>query len=203
VNLHTWPVLVGAKEQANLLLSAPIILYDYPRVAPESSGDFFDGTEIDELLALRTMTLTDLEKREAKFTDGRGASVLNRIEAMPAETFARLHGTMRELRKITTAEEKSVWVGGVRITTGSKVRLCPRRPHTDAQDMFLRGRVAMVKRVLRDVENQSYLAVTLVDDPAADLHEWYGRFHYFSPDEVEPAVESESATRRFDTKQSS
>jgi hypothetical protein len=198
VNLHTWPVLVGEKEPANLLLSAPIILYDYPQVAPESSGDFFDATEIDELLALRTMTLTDVEKREAKFTDGRGATVLNRIETMPVETFARLHGTMRELRGTTGTEEEAVWVGGIQITIGSKVRLCPRMPHTDAQDIFLEGRVAIVKRILRDVENKSYLAVTLVDDPAADLHEWYGRFHYFSPDEVEPAIESQSATRRFD-----
>jgi hypothetical protein len=148
--------------------------------------------------------LTDVEKREAKFTDRRGAAVLNRIEAMPAETFARLHGTTRELSGTMGTEEKAVWVGGVRIATGSKVRLCPRLRRTDAQDMFLEGRVAIVKRVLCDIENKSYLAVTLVDDPGADLHEWYGRFHYFSPDEVEPAVESEeSAIRGFDDKQSS
>jgi hypothetical protein len=173
------------------MLSAPIILYDYPRVAPESSGDFFDGTEIDELLALRTMTLTDLEKREAKFTDGRGAAVLNRIEAMPAETFARLHGTTRELSGTSRTEEKAIWVGGVRITTGSKVRLCSGRRRADAQDMFLDGRVGVVERILCDIENKTYLAVTLLDDPAAELHQWYGRFLYFSPDEVEPISEAQ------------
>jgi hypothetical protein len=26
----------------------------------------------------------------------------------------------------------------------------------------------------------------LLDDPAAEMHEWYGRFLYFAPDEVEP-----------------
>jgi hypothetical protein len=190
VNLHTWPVLVGEKEHANLMLSAPIILYDYPRVAPESSGDFFDATEIDELLALRTMTLTDLEKREAKFTDGRGAAVLNRVEAMPAETFARMHGTMRELRGTTRTEDKAVSVGGVQITRGSKVRLCSGRRRADAQDMFLDGRVGVVERILCDSENKTYLAVTLIDDPAAELHQWYGRFLYFSPDEVEPFGEA-------------
>ena len=34
------------------MLSAPIILYDYPQIAPESPGDLFDLTEIDELLTL-------------------------------------------------------------------------------------------------------------------------------------------------------
>src|SRR5262249_25421686 len=62
-NRGTWPVLVGAEGQADMMLSSPIILYDYPQVAPESAGDFFDATEIDEMLTLRIMTLTDDEKR--------------------------------------------------------------------------------------------------------------------------------------------
>jgi len=36
------------------------------------------------------------------------------------------------------------------------------------------------------VEGDTYLAVTLEDDPAAELHRWYGRFQYFGIDEVEP-----------------
>ena len=28
--------------------------------------------------------------------------------------------------------------------------------------------------------------MTVDDDPGADLHQWYGRFHYFAPDEVVP-----------------
>ena len=52
---------------------------------------------------------------------------------------------------------------------------------SDAQDMFLDGRVARVEAVLFDVDNHNYLAVTLEDDPAADLHQRHGRFLYFHP----------------------
>ena len=65
-NLGAWPVLVGNEEKRDTVLSAPIILYDYPQIAPESPGDLFDGTEIDEILALRILTLTDAEKLEVR-----------------------------------------------------------------------------------------------------------------------------------------
>src|SRR5262249_46516908 len=61
-NVGTWPVLAGDEGQRAIMLSSPIILYDYPRIAPESSGDLFDSTEIDEMLALRILTLTSEEK---------------------------------------------------------------------------------------------------------------------------------------------
>jgi hypothetical protein len=77
-NQGTWPVLVGEAGQTDLLLSSPIILCDYPQIAPESPGDFFDGTEIDEMLALRTMTMTDEEKREMAATDLRTREFLKR-----------------------------------------------------------------------------------------------------------------------------
>ena len=70
-NVGTWPVLVGEEGQCDTLLSSPIILYDYPQIAPESAGDLFDGTEIDEILSLRIMTLTDDEKREMSQSDER------------------------------------------------------------------------------------------------------------------------------------
>jgi hypothetical protein len=38
---------------------------------------------------------------------------------------------------------------------------------------------------VRTDEGDTQLAVTLVDDPAAELHRWYGRFQYFGLDEVE------------------
>ena len=46
----TWPVLAGEEGARDMVLSSPIILYDYPQVAPESPGDLFDATEIDEIL---------------------------------------------------------------------------------------------------------------------------------------------------------
>jgi len=50
----------------------------------------------------------------------------------------------------------------------------------------LDGRIARVEAVLLDVDNNNYLAVTIEDDPAADLYQSHGRFLYFQPDEVEP-----------------
>ena len=81
-----------------MVLSSPVTLYDYPEVAPESAGDLFDSTEIDEMLALRVMTLTDEEKREARGTDARAAAIIDRCDVMPDEVFERLHGAVRYLR---------------------------------------------------------------------------------------------------------
>ena len=91
----TWPVLAGEEGARDCMLSSPIILYDYPQVAPESAGDLFDGTEIDEILTLRIMTLTDEEKREMRGVDERARQLLERTEQLPAEQLMRLHGMMR------------------------------------------------------------------------------------------------------------
>ncbi|GAC1428212.1 MAG: hypothetical protein NVS1B11_07570 [Terriglobales bacterium] len=99
-NLGVWPVLVGAEGERNTMLASPVILYDYPQIAPESPGDLFDGTEIDEILALRIMTMTDDEKREMRNTDERARKILERTESLPMEHLARLHGTLRELRSL-------------------------------------------------------------------------------------------------------
>ena len=96
-NVGTWPVLAGEEGQKNLLLSAPIILYDYPQIAPESAGDLFDGTEIDEILALRILTMTDDEKLEVRNGDDRARKILERTEMLPLEHFQKLHGALRGL----------------------------------------------------------------------------------------------------------
>ena len=97
-NLGTWPVLVGKEGESDTLLSSPIILYDYPQIAPESVGDLFDGTEIDEILSLRIMTLTDEEKREMRASDDKTRQILERTEALPPEQFMKLHGVVCALR---------------------------------------------------------------------------------------------------------
>jgi hypothetical protein len=245
-NLHTWPVLIGEEGGRDAMLSSPIILYDHPTVAPESPGDLFDATEIDEILTLRTMALTDEEKREARATDERAAAIIDRVDTMPAELLERLHGAVRYLRdatgphtgpetgtpephlpvggaptgrvadggtgdeRLSTApapaeavsglvpwwdpgadrtvspESDGVVVAGVTVAKGSRVRLRPGLRRADAQDMFLVGRSATVEAVFLDVDGERHLAVTLDEDPAADLQRWHGRFLYFSPDEVEP-----------------
>jgi hypothetical protein len=97
-NVGTWPVLVGAEGQRDTMLSSPIILYDYPQIAPESPGDLFDGAEIDEILSLRIMTMTDEEKQEMRQSDERARKILERTEALPDEQFMKLHGALRALR---------------------------------------------------------------------------------------------------------
>jgi len=96
-NIRTWPVLVGNKGERDAMLSSPIILYDYPEIAPESPGALFDGTEIDEILTLRIMTLTDEEKEEMRRGDERAREILERTESLSPEQFMKLHGVIRYL----------------------------------------------------------------------------------------------------------
>ena len=93
----TWPVLTGPPECRGLMLSAPVILPDHPEIAPESAGDLFDATEIDEILTLRTLALTDEEKLQARATDPRAAALLDRVEGLPPEMIERMHGAIRYL----------------------------------------------------------------------------------------------------------
>ena len=97
-NIGVWPVLVGEEDRAEMMLSSPIILHDYPKIAPESAGDLFDGTEIDEILTLRILTLTDEEKGEMVAVDERAGDLLARTEALAREQLMGLHGTFRGLR---------------------------------------------------------------------------------------------------------
>ena len=99
-NVGAFPVLVGEEGQHDTMLSSPIILYDYPQIAPESAGDLFDGTEIDEILSLRIMTMTDEEKREMRQSDERARQMLERTENLPVEQLMKLHGVLRGLRPL-------------------------------------------------------------------------------------------------------
>jgi hypothetical protein len=207
-----WPVLAGPKGSRDTILAAPIILPDYPEVAAESPGELYDGTEIDEILTLRTLALTDDEKAAARATDPRAAALIDRVEAMDAPAMEQLHGTIRAMTGTgaagTDADPEVPWwdpgadasvspgtdsvvVAGQRIARGSRVVLRPGVPghsgrRADAQDMFLAGREAVVEAVLQDVDGAGYLAVSLADDPGADIQAAHGRFRYFAPDEVEP-----------------
>jgi hypothetical protein len=205
-----WPVLAGDGgpdgQTSDVVLAAPIILSDHPAVAPESTVAMFDSTEIDEILTLRVMTLTDEEKAAARATDPRAAAIIDRCEQLSPQDLQRLHGIMRnqhgagppvaegltgddwwaaEAAAPVAPETDAVVVSGTRVCRGSRVLLHPNR-RADAQDMFLTGREAVVSGVHVDLDGGTHVAVTLVDDPAAELHDWYGRYLYFAPDELEP-----------------
>jgi hypothetical protein len=236
-----WPVLAGPEGQRDVLLLSPIILYDHPAVAPESTVELFDATEIDEILTLRVLTLTDAEKAEARSTDARAAAIIERCENMTAEELQQLHGILRNPRAGTAGgpgtsgyadfpgfavpeysvpeysvpglsvpgdgaeahtgadmpwwdpardatvdpESDTVFIDGVPVSRGSRVRVVPLR-RADAQDLFFAGKSGRVTGVHFDVDGGTHVAVVLEADPAAELQEWYGRYLYFAPEELVP-----------------
>jgi len=99
-NIGLWPVLVGEPGTSDTLLASPIILEDHPQIAPESSGDLFDATEIDEILSLRILALTDEEKAEMRAADARARALLDRTEALTGDDLMRMHGTIRAVRPV-------------------------------------------------------------------------------------------------------
>ena len=99
-NTGVFPVLVGEEPDGSMMFCSPIILYDYPKIAPESEGDFFDGTEMDEMLTLRVLTLTDTEKQEMRNGDPRARKILERTEGLSSDALLKAHGVIRGLREI-------------------------------------------------------------------------------------------------------
>jgi hypothetical protein len=210
-----FPVLAGPPEHRDLVLASPIILYDHPEIAEQSKGALYDSTEIDEILTLRVMTMTDDEKAQARATDPLAAAIIDRCDSMSPEAMLDLHGILRDPHAVTDQpglipevpedvpwwdpmadnavqpDADAVLVNGVRVSRGSRVRLRPSR-RADAQDLFFADKVARVTSVHEDVDGDQHIGVVIEDDPAADLHDWYGRYLYFAPDEVEPLVEGSS-----------
>jgi hypothetical protein len=210
-------VLVGQAGATDLVLASPIILYDYPAIAPESDGDFHDGCEIDEILALRVLTLTDDEKAEARGTDPRSRAIIDRCDNMVDASWDKLHGIMREVRTLDDPGDNRIdpnepepvpwldpvidasfdpWsdivvIQDVEISKGSRVRLAPNH-RADVHDIFLRGLTATVAGVFHDVDGGFHVAVTVDGDPATELYEMQGRFYYFHPDEIEPLSDAEA-----------
>jgi hypothetical protein len=225
-----WPVLAGPPGNNDIVLGSPIILYDHPEVAPESAGALFDSTEIDEILTLRVMTMTDQEKAQARATDPRAREIIDRCDQMTPNMLQQLHGILREPRAPAAksvslpdaaahtimwsdpTEEPAPWwdpsadesvrpevdsvvIDGVPVSKGSLVRVHPSR-RADAQDLFFADQDARVTAVVSDVDGQVHVAVVLANDPAADLHDWYGRYLYFAPEELEPLREEVSPNSR-------
>ena len=91
-----YPVLAGAPGSTDVVLGSPIILYDHPEIAEESAGALFDSTEIDEILTLRVMTMTETEKAEARATDPRAAEIIDRCDSLTPEALQQLHGVLRQ-----------------------------------------------------------------------------------------------------------
>ncbi len=216
----SYPVLIGDDD---LVLASPIILYDHPAVAAQSPGDLYDSLEIDEILALRVMTLTDEEKSEARGTDPRAAAIIDRCDAMSPETLSQLHGQMVPVPGTASDDERRAdiddelvvfsndipwmdpetdasfdpWTESVWIAGVkiSKGSAVRLQPthRADAHDIFLAGMNATVAGVFSDLEGEQHVAVTVDDDPATEALQWQGRFLFFHPDEVVPLVGQEQS----------
>jgi hypothetical protein len=188
-NERVWPVLVGDPGSHDRVLCSPIILYDYPAVADESPGDLFDGTEMDEMLTLRILTMTEAERREAGALDARVRALLDRTDALGPEQIARLHGAVRSLRRVDTASPppRTVLARGVAIGPGSWIALRP-SGRADIFDLALAGMTATVATIEQDFEGRLFVTVTLDDDPGADFgaQGLPGHRFFFRPDECEP-----------------
>ncbi|KUI11757.1 hypothetical protein AU193_15360 [Mycobacterium sp. GA-1285] len=207
-----FPVLAGPAPHRGLVLVSPIILYDHPEIAEQSKGALYDSTEIDEILTLRIMTMTDEEKAQARATDQRAAAIIDRCDSMSPEAMLDLHGVLRSPHaaggepdlipdipagvewwdpvadEAVRPDSDAVLVNDTRVARGSRVRLHPSR-RADAQDVFYADKIARVTSVHEDVDGEHHIGVVIEDDPGAELHDWYGRYLYFAPDEVEPLVE--------------
>jgi hypothetical protein len=197
-NIGTWPVLVGDEEKAecDTMLSSPIILSDYPRIAPESAGDLFDGAEIDEILTLRIMTMTDEEKQEMRGVDEHARRLLDRTETLDQDHLLKMHGVMRANRSFdesffgTSTRLEGVSLGDIYLRAGDQVRIQP-RVRADAIDMMLTGKTAVIEAVEQDAEGKIHLALVLSDDPGKDLGllRQPGHRFFYALDEIEPLKE--------------
>lgn len=199
-NLHTWPVLAGQMGEKQYLLSSPIILPDYPQIAPESPGNLFDNSEVDQLLFLNILALTDEEKQEIRATDPKAREILERSESLTIDDFMQMHGAIRDFRTLRETPEinplfetlekpvpESLFVEGVEIRKGSRVRLEP-RPGGDIWDIALAGKIAFIEKIEQDYDGQFHVVVSLEDDPGRELDSVpiVGHRFFFSPDEVKP-----------------
>ena len=208
-----FPVLAGPPGDHALVLVSPIILYDHPEIAEQSEGALYDSTEIDEILTLR-----DHDDDRRGEGGGQGHRPARRADHRPLRLdvtggacstcmaccairtpSGTTPGLIPEIPEgvdwwdpladnAVQPDIDAVLVNGVRVSRGSRVRLHPSR-RADAQDLFFADKIARVTSVHETVDGDQHVGVVLEDDPAADLHEWYGRYLYFAPDEVEPLSE--------------
>ncbi len=201
--VNTFPVLLGEGDRA--MLGAAIVLPDHPELAPESLGNLFDNTEIEEALLLHVHALTDQEREEISSQDPAVKEMIERAASTSGEEIMSLHGRLTYTEpgvepgtEVATngrpptpppgldevQGEKEVSAGGRVVRLGDKVIL---RPGTegDVYDKILHGRTATVERIYRGYDERVYLGVTIDDDPGQDLLRETSRFLFFFADEVE------------------
>ena len=190
-------MLAGRPGERDLLLISPIILYDHPEIAEQSEGALYDSTEIDEILTLRVMTMTDEEKAQARATDPLAAAIIDRCDAMSPEAMQQLHGVLRDPHAADRPEPGRAAIPEIpegvdwwdpladnAVRPEVDAVLVERRPGGRGQPgaaaavsarrragHLLRGQAARVTSVHEDVDGRQYVGVVVEDDPAAEMHD--------------------------------
>jgi len=201
--LNTFPVLLGDEDRA--ILGAAIVLPDHPELAPESLGNLFDNTEIEEALLLHVHALSEDEREEISAQDPAVREMIERAEATTGDQIMGLHGRLTYTEPDADQRhanggppkpppgldeiqgEREIAAAGTTVRLGDKIVL---RPGTegDVYDKILDGRMATVERIYRGYDERIYLGVTVDDDPGQELLRETGRFLFFFADEVEPVT---------------
>ena len=201
-SVNTFPVLLGEEDRA--VLGGAIVLPDHPELAPESLGNLFDNTEIEEALLLHVHALSDEERAEIAGQDTAVREMIERAEATTGDEILGLHGRLTYTEPDVADRvpsnggppkpppgldeiqgEREIAAAGTTVRLGDKIVL---RPGTegDVYDKILHGRTATVERIYRGYDERVYLGVTVDDDPGQELLRETGRFLFFFADEVEP-----------------
>ena len=215
-SVNTWPVLATADDE--VMLGATIVLPDHPQIAPESAGNLFDGTEIEEALLLHVQALSDSERQAIAHADPAVAAMIDRAAAATPEDIVRLHGRVTVSEPGTgdaplsrpvardpvtrrppmpsadvtdpSAGQESARVGDAVVRRGSKVVLHP-RPDADLHARMCDGRTATVERIFTELDGRVHFGVTIDDDPGQELMRETNRLLFFFAPEVEPLPEVE------------
>ncbi len=197
---NTFPVLVGKDDKA--VLGAAIVVPEHPELAPESLGNLFDNTEIEEALLLHVQVLSDDERESInQQNDPAVREMIERAEKTTGDEMMSLHGRLTYTEPAdedgrTTAPptpppgmdevqgETRTEVKGSTVKRGDTIIL---RPGTegDVYDKILDGRKATVERIYKGMDDRVYLGVTVDGDAGQDLLRDTGRYLFFFADEVE------------------
>jgi hypothetical protein len=181
--VNTWPVLASPADDA--MLGAAIVLPDHPQIAPESRGNLFDNTEIEEALVLHVQVLSDEERAQIAEQDPAVRKMIERASAVTPDQLKRLHGRMKDIHDPTQGLAE-VEVDGVTFRRGGRVVVRPGL-EADLQARVLEGRTVTVERIQRDYDGRVHLGVAL-DEPGQEILRETGRFLWFFPPEVEVVV---------------
>ena len=190
-----WP-----RPADDAILGAAIVLPDHPRIAPESLGNLFDNTEIEEALLLHVQALSDSEREEIAAQDPAVRAMVERAAAAGPQDVISLHGLMRPSAELPADPgpepepghpnpgEPELEIDGIRFRKGAKVVL---RPGTDRDvyDRMLDGRRATIERLYIDYDDGAHVAVTVDDDPGQELFRETGRYLFFKAAELEAIAE--------------